>query len=102
MTSHLRNKLVGLDDVEAGKGREVEDEWLGEERNGDELQMEGWWRVWDVEADCKEIGGMECYGEHSPAAGYQADFKVDGCHLAMIEQSVPIIVPALANVFNAA
>lgn len=22
----------------------------------------GWWKAWDVSADCKEIGGMECYG----------------------------------------
>jgi hypothetical protein len=21
-----------------------------------------WWKVWDVRADCREIGGMECYG----------------------------------------
>lgn len=31
------------------------------------------WRLWDVSAECREIGGMECY---------------DGYHLAMIEQYV--------------
>lgn len=32
---------------------------------------EAWWKLWEVNADCKEIGGMECY---------------DGYHLALIEQ----------------
>lgn len=27
---------------------------------------ERWWKVWDVRADCREIGGMECYGMLSP------------------------------------
>ncbi len=63
MTLHLRDKLVGVDDVEAGKGKEVEEEWLGQEKNDEQDACEGWWKVWDVCADCKEIGGMECYGE---------------------------------------
>ena len=48
-----------------GKGKEVEEEWLGLDVGKDEgdEDWENWWRVWDVGADCKEIGGMECYGE---------------------------------------
>ncbi|WWC89667.1 uncharacterized protein L201_004592 [Kwoniella dendrophila CBS 6074] len=34
---------------------------------------EGWWKLWDVTADCKEIGEMECY---------------DGHYLALIEHVV--------------
>jgi hypothetical protein len=36
----------------------------------DEGESRGrWWKVWDVRADCREIGGMECYGmSSSPAA----------------------------------
>ena len=22
-----------------------------------------WWKIWDVSAACKDIGGMECYGQ---------------------------------------
>jgi len=42
-----------------GKGKAVwEDlEDIDERENG-----ERWWKVWDVRADCREIGGMECYG----------------------------------------
>lgn len=25
-------------------------------------EKSGWWKAWDVSADCREIGGMECYG----------------------------------------
>lgn len=40
----------------------------------------GWWQLWEVAAECKEIGGMECY---------------DGIHLAMIEQYVsPPVLPS--------
>jgi len=28
----------------------------------DERESGRWWKVWDVRADCREIGGMECYG----------------------------------------
>lgn len=34
---------------------------LPEVQDGDEKK--GWWKAWDVSADCKEIGGMECYGQ---------------------------------------
>nr|XP_031861029.1 uncharacterized protein CI109_003389 [Kwoniella shandongensis]KAA5528101.1 hypothetical protein CI109_003389 [Kwoniella shandongensis] len=66
-----------------------EEEWLGlplkqharqdsstdeeSEDKGDDAA--GWWRLWDVRADCKEIGEMECY---------------DGYHLAMIEHVITL------------
>jgi hypothetical protein len=47
--------------------------YYGSGNNGREQAKpaKGWWQLWEVNADCKEIGGMECY---------------DGIHLAMIEQ----------------
>jgi len=39
----------------------------------DEREIAGrWWKVWDVRADCREIGGMECYGmpPYLPSHGY--------------------------------
>ena len=72
LTTYLRNRLAGVDEVESAKGKELEEEWLGiepgryEGRAGQgeaDEEREGWWRLWDVGADCKEIGGMECYGE---------------------------------------
>jgi len=67
LTSHLRNWLIGVDDEEPGKEKEAEEEWLGvetgkHEREEDDVNDGSWWRVWDVGADCKEIGAMECYG----------------------------------------
>ncbi|WVW82668.1 hypothetical protein I302_104679 [Kwoniella bestiolae CBS 10118] len=41
--------------------------------NDGSKNYEGWWKLWDVTADCKEIGEMECY---------------DGHYLAMIEHVV--------------
>jgi hypothetical protein len=65
ITSILKSRILGHDDLPGDlervsvKGKEkalwdVEDT----ERSG----MGRWWKVWDVRADCKEIGGMECYG----------------------------------------
>jgi hypothetical protein len=46
------------------KGKEKEEEvleqWAVNQTERDEKR--GWWRVWDISADCREIGGMECYG----------------------------------------
>jgi hypothetical protein len=69
ITSHLKSKIIGTEanvpqDLErtvSVKGKEkavwedVDD--LENTQNGDR-----WWKVWDVRADCREIGGMECYG----------------------------------------
>jgi hypothetical protein len=74
-------------DVEAGKLEKGKDKALGpsveiidrfdrggmesgsvDEKDEKETRKgsEGWWRLWDVRADCKEIGTMECYGEFRP------------------------------------
>ena len=73
-----------------------EDEWMGLEMDADadneadenEKRLVGrkgwkarakederWWRLWDVSADCKEIGGMECYGRFTdlPRSSNMAD-----------------------------
>jgi hypothetical protein len=91
VTSIARQRLIGLDDhggdIEAasegkslkGKNKSSE-EWLGYGarqdtemvmRDGARTSDSAWWRIWDVTADCTDIGGMECY---------------DGYHLALIEQ----------------
>lgn len=58
----------------------AEEEWLGLDpavsvskahKHRPTEHEEGWWKLWDVSADCREIGGMECY---------------DGYHLALIDQ----------------
>lgn len=79
-----------------GKGKlAAEEEWLGLQYDEDAVSpraemrktqeaglaareggADGWWRLWDVSAECHEIGGMECY---------------DGYHMAMIEQYVPVL-----------
>ncbi|WWD00988.1 hypothetical protein V866_007926 [Kwoniella sp. B9012] len=44
---------------------------------------DGWWKLWNVTADCKEIGEMECY---------------DGHYLAMIEHVIRLsIFPTYRN-----
>jgi len=81
LTSVLRRRLLSrehskLSCVEAGpaakldrmKGKEKMDhEWFGLPGQNQEKTLkhnnDGWWRLWDVSADCREIGGMECYGE---------------------------------------
>ena len=57
LTSYLRGRLIGLDDLEAGEIiKTVDDEEYTKEEA--ELVSDMWWRVWDVDAACKEIGGM--------------------------------------------
>lgn len=46
-------------------------EWYGFVSSAPTDADVAWWKLWEVNADCKEIGGMECY---------------DGFHLALIEQ----------------
>ncbi|WWD09734.1 hypothetical protein V865_007862 [Kwoniella europaea PYCC6329] len=44
---------------------------------------DGWWKLWDVTADCKEIGEMDCY---------------DGHYLAMIEHVIRLsLFPTYRN-----
>ncbi|WWC60703.1 uncharacterized protein I303_103279 [Kwoniella dejecticola CBS 10117] len=44
---------------------------------------QGWWKLWDITAECKEIGEMECY---------------DGHYLAMIEHVLRLsLLPNLRN-----
>nr|XP_018998999.1 uncharacterized protein I203_08458 [Kwoniella mangroviensis CBS 8507]OCF62460.1 hypothetical protein I203_08458 [Kwoniella mangroviensis CBS 8507] len=47
------------------------------------MSYDGWWKLWDVTADCKEIGEMECY---------------DGHYLAMIEHVIRLsLFPTYRN-----
>ena len=67
ITSHLKSKIIG---TEANVPRDLERtvSVKGKERavwdleDVDERESGRWWKVWDVRADCREIGGMECYG----------------------------------------
>jgi hypothetical protein len=43
----------------SAKGKEKAGAWEDEDVPRD---SGGWWKVWDVRAECREIGGMECYG----------------------------------------
>lgn len=86
ITSQLRSRLLGSDererdvrDVEEGtmmrkgKTKLLEEEWMcaSDEKKPLEQDVQidkdsgRWFRIWDVSADCKEIGNMECYGEIS-------------------------------------
>ena len=49
---------------------------------------ERWWKLWEVSAACKDIGGMECYGGSLLVSPSPADIQVDGYHLALIDQYV--------------
>jgi hypothetical protein len=75
LTSRLRSAVLGSDDIDvanrnpsADKGKRVVDpvdEWLASSapiihRNSN---ADGWWKLWDVSAECRDIGCMECYGE---------------------------------------
>lgn len=114
ITSALRTRLLGGDehtDIETstpkfegykskGKGKEKAEAevgatgWYGLDTTPEERRDDvGWWKAWDVSADCREIGGMECYGERAnpivlpiPAPAF-ANVS-DGYHLALIEQYV--------------
>jgi hypothetical protein len=94
ITSALRRKLSGggdhtdITDIESstpplaggykGKEKEGNEEnvsgWygMGTERE-DRQDDNGWWKAWDVSADCREIGGMECYGKST--AQLRAPFR---------------------------
>lgn len=112
VTSRVRARLLGNEEREGerdvrdveqgqvdlkGKKKMVEDEWYGlspepEDKNGDEesaVAKDGrWFRVWDVSADCREIGNMESYGELDNSAKKSKADVSDGYQLAMIEQYV--------------
>ncbi|WVR05492.1 hypothetical protein IAU60_002510 [Kwoniella sp. DSM 27419] len=105
----IRNKLFGAElerdteEDQAAKSRYsektitsdsgLEEEWLGlsstltgrhtvhtAQANSPDNE-EGWWKLWDVRADCREIGEMECY---------------DGYHLALIEHVMTLtLLPSL-------
>jgi hypothetical protein len=87
ITSSLKDRILGSDQlrreelelerpkaIPSLKGKErawSEELGLGvgslDSGYGDMDQMRGqrkgkWWRAWEVSAECKEIGGMECYG----------------------------------------
>jgi hypothetical protein len=87
LTSVLRTRLLSdneVNDLEgvrkisrstaSAKGKEKAEELdlpMSESRAGWRLpatstegsgEKSGWWKAWDVSADCREIGGMECYG----------------------------------------
>ncbi|KAK8869475.1 hypothetical protein IAR55_000039 [Kwoniella newhampshirensis] len=115
LTSRLRNRLLGIDRAhDLSKKSHIqkkqlllpkepaeEEEWLGlplkqggrgasliEEDNlsDGEEDEDGWWKLWDVRADCKEIGEMECY---------------DGYHLAMIEHVITLtLFPSISTPRN--
>lgn len=97
-TSLIRSRWVGDDPdapsdpeaapIKSAKAKDMprmalEEESLGlpsQDQSSDALNLvcnsdgeagQRWWKVWDVKADCIEIGSMECY---------------EGYHLAMIEQ----------------
>lgn len=75
---HGRGGLLGAISKWYGFGSSGSEQDGGGGRSG---RRDGWWQLWEVNADCREIGGMECY---------------DGIHLAMIEQVITLtILPAL-------
>ncbi|KAK4689104.1 coatomer subunit zeta, partial [Tremellales sp. Uapishka_1] len=88
--ARVRNRLLGIEDpvdVEAAKGKIALSTWYGlderKEGEGDERKLGKWWKLWEVSAECKEMGGMECY---------------DGQHLAMIEQIITLyLFPAFTK-----
>jgi hypothetical protein len=45
-----------------------------------------WWRAWEVSAECREIGGMECYGTSPLWPFRDRTDSIDGYNLALIEQ----------------
>lgn len=79
LSSKFRNALVGSDEVprRADKApRDPVDEWLATSGHGvmrRSNQDDGWWKLWDVSAECRDIGCMECY---------------EGYHIALIDQWV--------------
>lgn len=76
LTSRVRGALLGSDEVATAEVTETKrvvdplDEWLessgGPSVEGALVQRDsrgnGWWKLWDVSAECRDIGCMECYG----------------------------------------
>lgn len=75
VTSYARRALLGSDseDLASAQAHEIQlspagqvDEWL--QSSGPQLirrrkaDPNGWWKLWDVSAECRDIGCMECYG----------------------------------------
>ena len=78
LTSRIRSRLLGDGEAEAdveavpskldkkGKMQAVENAWseiVEEEKDEVALRQARWWRLWDVSANCKEIGNIDCDGE---------------------------------------
>jgi len=96
ITSALRTIVLGNDtlivgDIERRGSKGKEKAWdMDDLAEGKVVDRDRWWRVWDVRADCREIGGMECYGM-SPVLAFPfwlSGLPSDGYHLALIQQYV--------------
>lgn len=77
VTSYARRALLGSDSEDLSTDHQTRgmdvcpageiDEWL--QSSGPDLTTRrsadpnGWWKLWDVSAECRDIGCMECYGE---------------------------------------
>jgi hypothetical protein len=81
LASLLRDQAIGSRwdsqekaDVEAGKVDDVE--WsIRKGRRGQmakDNEQSRWWRLWEVSAECMDIGGMECYGKSSAELRWHA------------------------------
>lgn len=77
LTSRIRGVFLSSDEIPAvearardAKGKRVVDpvdEWLETSGNRQPVvhrdhKNDGWWKLWDVSAECRDIGCMECYG----------------------------------------
>ncbi|WVQ77126.1 hypothetical protein IAR50_006809 [Cryptococcus sp. DSM 104548] len=92
VTSALMKRVTGIERVDKNEKPSdlaktdygLEEVWLGlPEPERLSKGAEGWWRLWEVRADCREIGEMECY---------------DGYHLAMVDQIISLhLLPSLAR-----
>ncbi|ODN92041.1 hypothetical protein L198_05713 [Cryptococcus wingfieldii CBS 7118] len=90
-TSALMKRAAGIERVDknakpsdlAKSDFGLEEVWLGLPEPECPTEGEGWWRLWEVRADCREIGEMECY---------------DGYHLAMVDQIISLqFLPSLVR-----
>jgi hypothetical protein len=95
LTSRVRSALLGPDylpspSANARDKRAVVDpidEWLASsgQHHGSVMHRnnadEGWWKLWDVSAECRDIGCMECY---------------EGYHIALIDHVISLtLFPAV-------
>lgn len=85
LTSRIRGAVLGTDDLPgdvartmSAKGKQPAvdpvDQWLATSNNAIDhrnYNSDGWWKLWDVSAECRDIGCMECY---------------EGYHIALIDQ----------------